>query len=133
MPTFGRDAPAIYVSNVERSATFFCDVLGFKITFTNGNSRCVAIVAQANAELHLTLNTAHAGTSHAHLMIKGLEEIYETLVNSEATIRQPPKVQEWDLRDIVFQDSDGNTFENAQTVRSNRIVERTRVEPIKSN
>jgi uncharacterized glyoxalase superfamily protein PhnB len=32
------------------------------------------------------------------------------------TVRQPPKIQSWGLRDIVVADGDGNTFEFAEAV-----------------
>ena len=114
MPTFGRVAPAVPVLDVERALSFYRDALGFTVTFTNGNPVSFAVISQGGAQLHLGVQPQKAGSSHAHIMVDDLDAVYERLVQAGATVRQPPKVQEWGLRDIVVADPDGNTFEIAE-------------------
>jgi len=114
MSTFGRVAPSIPVADMNRALRFYCDVLGFTVTFTNGSPVCFAIIKQGNAELHVALQPGKAGSLHAHLMVDVLDPVYERLQQSGAVIRQAPKRQEWGLRDIIFADPDGNTFEVAE-------------------
>ena len=104
------------IRDSERALTFYRDVLGFVVEFTNGNPVQFAVVAQGNAELHIGVQQSKAGTLHAHLMVDGLDDIHAKLVAAGATIRQPPKVQPWGLRDMVVCDPDGNSLEIAEKV-----------------
>jgi catechol 2,3-dioxygenase-like lactoylglutathione lyase family enzyme len=114
MPTFGRVAPAIPVVDLERALRFYRDALGFTVTFTKGDPVSFAVISQHGAQLHLGVQPAKAGSAHAHIMVDDLDAVYERLLRAGAAVRQPPKVQEWGLRDIVVADPDGNTFEIAE-------------------
>ena len=119
MSNFGRVAPTIPVADMNRALQFYCDVLGFTVTFTNGSPVSFAVIKQGDAELHLGVQPGKAGSSHAHLMVDELDPVYERLQRARADIRQAPKVQEWGLRDIVIADPDGNTFEIAERASGN--------------
>jgi len=114
MATFGRVAPSIFVADMPRALHFYRDVLGFSVTFTNGNPISFAVIKQGDAQLHLGVAPGKAGSFHAHIMVDQLDAVYERLVQASATIRQAPKIQSWGLRDIVIADPDGNTFELAE-------------------
>ena len=116
MATFGRIAPTLPVTDIERALQFYRDLLGFEVQFTNGEPVSFAVVKQGGAELHLEVQPGKTGSLHAHLMVDDLDLVYERLQHAGAAIRQPPKVQPWGLRDIVVADPDGNTFEIAQVV-----------------
>jgi catechol 2,3-dioxygenase-like lactoylglutathione lyase family enzyme len=116
MPTFGRVAPGVPVADMDRAIRFYRDLLGFDVQFTGGSPVSFAVLKQGDAELHLTLEPAKAGSFHAHLMVDDLDGVHERLQQGGATIREPPKVQPWGLRDIVNADPDGNTFEIAEPV-----------------
>jgi catechol 2,3-dioxygenase-like lactoylglutathione lyase family enzyme len=116
MVTFGRVAPSIYVRDLQRSLGFYCDVLGFSVVFTNGAPICIAVMKREAANLNLCLQPERAGSCHAHILLTGLDSFYASLVEAGISVRQPPKVQEWGLRDIVVADPDGNTFEFAEVV-----------------
>jgi catechol 2,3-dioxygenase-like lactoylglutathione lyase family enzyme len=116
MAKFGRVAPGVPVADMDRALRFYRDVLGFDVQFTNGSPISFAVLKQGDAELHLSVQPAKAGSLHAHLMVDDLDAVHERLQQGAATIRQPPKVQPWGLRDIVIADPDGNTFEIAEPV-----------------
>ena len=116
MAKFGRVAPSIPVADMQRALQFYRDVLGFSMTFTNGNPISFAIIKQGDAQLHLGVAPGKAGSFHAHIMVDHLEAVYQRLVQASATIRQAPKIQSWGLRDIVIADPDGNTFELAEPI-----------------
>jgi catechol 2,3-dioxygenase-like lactoylglutathione lyase family enzyme len=116
MVTFGRVAPSIYVRDMQRSLDFYCDVLGFSVVFTNGLPICFAVLKRDAANVNLCLQPGRAGMCHAHILLTGLDSFYASLVKAGVLVRQPPKVQEWGLRDIVVADADGNTFEFAEVV-----------------
>jgi len=114
MSKFGRVAPTIPVADMNRALRFYCDVMGFAVTFTNGSPVCFAVIKQGDAELHVGLQPGKAGSLHAHLMVDELDPVYKRLQQADAAIRQAPRIQEWGLRDIVIADPDGNTFEVAE-------------------
>lgn len=116
MATFGRVAPGVPVTDMDHAIRFYRDLLGFEVGFTNGSPVSFAVLKQGDAELHLSAEPAKAGSFHAHLMVDDLDGVHERLQQGGATIRQPPKVQPWGLRDIVIADPDGNTFEIAEPV-----------------
>lgn len=116
MATFGRVAPTIPVTDIVRALGFYHDVLGFDVTFTNGDPVCFAIINQGAAQLHLSVQPDQAGSAHAHLMVDELDEIHEALKQASIPIRQRPMVQPWGLRDLVVADPDGNTFEIAEPI-----------------
>ncbi len=116
MPTFGRVAPTIPVTEMDRALRFYRDTLGFAVAFTNGDPVCFAALTQGAAQLHLEVQPQKAGSSHAHILVDDLDAVHELLLRAGADVRQPPQVQEWGLRDIVIADPDGNTFEIAEPV-----------------
>jgi catechol 2,3-dioxygenase-like lactoylglutathione lyase family enzyme len=103
---------------MERALRFYRDVLGFTVAFTNGDPPSFAVIKQGAAELHLAAGNSNAGSAHAHLLVDDLDAVHQRLVQAGVTIRQPPKIQPWGLRDIVVADPDGNSFEVAEPVGS---------------
>ena len=118
MPTFGRVAPSIPVSDIGRALGFYRDVLGFMVTFTNGMPVTFAVIQQGEAEVHLVTQPDRAGSAHAHLMVDDLDGVYAALKKASIPLRQPPKIQAWGLRDLVVADLDGNTFEIAHAAEN---------------
>lgn len=116
MPTFGRVAPTIPVAEMERALRFYRDILGFIVSFTNGDPVSFAVINQGGTQLHLSVQPHQAGSSHVHIPVDDLDALYERLMQAGATVRQAPTLQEWGLRDIVIADPDGNTFEIAEPV-----------------
>jgi catechol 2,3-dioxygenase-like lactoylglutathione lyase family enzyme len=116
MVTFGRVAPSIYVRDLQRALDFYCDLLGFSVVFTNGSPICIAVLKRDAAYLNLCLQPERAGLCHAHILLTGLDSFYARLLEAGVTVRQPPKIQDWGMRDIVVADRDGNTFEFAEVI-----------------
>lgn len=114
MVTFGRVSPTIYVHDIPLSLEFYRDILGFTVVFTNGSPVSFAVLEQDAACIHLCIRPKGAGSCHAHIMLRGLDSLYDKLIGAGVKVRQPPKVQPWGLRDIVVADPDGNTFEFAE-------------------
>jgi catechol 2,3-dioxygenase-like lactoylglutathione lyase family enzyme len=49
-------------------------------------------------------------------MVDDLDAVHDLVRAAGVAIRQPPKVQQWGLRDIVIADFDGNTYELAEQI-----------------
>jgi catechol 2,3-dioxygenase-like lactoylglutathione lyase family enzyme len=116
MATFGRVSPSIYVSDLQRALEFYRDTLGFAVIFVNGSPVSFAVLRQDAAQIHLVVRPERAGSCHTHIMLSGLDSLFEKLTGAGVVVRQSPKVQPWGLRDIVVADPDGNTFEFAELI-----------------
>ena len=114
MARFGRVAPTIPVTDIERALRFYRDVLGFVVAFTNADPVSFAVINQGDAQLHLGVQPDKAGSIHAHLMVDDLDGIHDALRQAGIAIRQTPTVQSWGLRDLIVADPDGNSFEIAE-------------------
>jgi uncharacterized glyoxalase superfamily protein PhnB len=116
MFAFSQVSPSIYVRDMKRALEFYRELLGFCVVFTNGSPVSFAVLRRDAASVHLCVRPAVVGTCHTHIMLSDLDSLYGKLVGVGATVRQPPKVQPWGLRDILVADCDGNTFEFAESV-----------------
>lgn len=114
MAKFGRVAPTVPVTDIDQALRFYRDVLGFVVAFTNGDPVSFAVINQGDAQLHLSVQPETAGSIHAHLMVDDLDSIHDALRQAGISIRQPPTIQPWRLRDLVVADPDGNSFEIAE-------------------
>lgn len=79
--TMGRIASAIPVSDIDRALGFYRDILGMRVTFTNGDPIGFVILKRDGAELHLTLLKGHRAGTHnvAHLMIDDATRLHDYL------------------------------------------------------
>jgi catechol 2,3-dioxygenase-like lactoylglutathione lyase family enzyme len=102
------------VADFSRALGFYEGVLGFRVGFTNGDPVSFAVIRQGEAELHLRVQPARAGSSHIHMMVNDLDSVYDRLQAAAVPVTQPPKLQPWGLRDLIVADPDGNTFELAE-------------------
>jgi catechol 2,3-dioxygenase-like lactoylglutathione lyase family enzyme len=113
---FGRVAPSIYVSDLDRSIAFWTGQLGFEVKFTNGAPASFAVLRRDAAEFHLAVNPDIAGKCHCHIMVEGIEDLYDTVAANGMHIIQRLKKQPWGFRDIVVVDPDGNMLELAAPI-----------------
>jgi catechol 2,3-dioxygenase-like lactoylglutathione lyase family enzyme len=115
---FGRVAPGIPVTNLQKALAFYCNVLGFEKTFENGNPVGFAIVERDSAELHLTLKPTHKATTEnvAHLMVSDAAALYEHCEKNKVRIIKSLRDADFGLRCFVFADPDGNRFDVGELI-----------------
>ncbi len=113
---FGRAAPTIPVRDIAMALAFYCDVLGFKKTFENGNPVVFAILERDDAEVHLTLQPDHQPSSYnvLHLLVSDARALHAHLENSGARIVKGLRDQTYGLRDFIVADPDGNRLDIGQ-------------------
>lgn len=116
--TFGRMAPTIPVTDLPKALAFFCDVLGFKKVFENGNPVGFVILERDAAELHLTLNPGHKATTKnvAHLMVSNATALYDHCIANHVRIVKGIRDADYGLRSFVFADPDGNRFDVGEPI-----------------
>lgn len=115
---FGRLAPGIPVTDIQRSIEFYQDVLGMKKVFENGSPVGFAILILGEAEIHLSLEKDHKATSInvAHLMVDDASALYDHLATKNVRIVKGLKDAEYGLRQFIFADPDGNRIDVGQEI-----------------
>ena len=114
--TLGRIAPTVFVTDIERSVTFYRDALGFEQEFQNGDPVGFVILVRDAAELHLSLVPGHRGSTAnvAHLMVDDATALYERLEQHGVRIVKAIRDADYGLRTFVFADPDGNRIDVGQ-------------------
>jgi len=112
-----RALPVIFVANVEESASFFRNTLGFSIDFLHGKPPFYGSVSRDGACLHLKF--VHEpmlavgvhdkeGLINAFIEVEDVETLYAEYVAAGATFQQTLEKQAWGGRDFIVSDLDGN-------------------------
>lgn len=112
----GRMAPTIPVTDIERAVTFYRDLLGMTVVFTNGTPVGFVILCRDDAELHLTLVGDHRPRTFnvAHLMVDDAARLYARLTEHDVRIVKRLRDADYGLRGFVFCDPDGNRIDVGQ-------------------
>ena len=116
---FGRTAPTVPVSDIDRALEFYCGLLGMEKTFENGDPVGFVILVRDHAEVHLTLSPGHKGstTNLLHLKVDDADALYQHLEASGARIIKGLRDQEYGLRDFIVADPDGNRLDVGQPLK----------------
>ncbi|MEM7300838.1 MAG: VOC family protein [Pseudomonadota bacterium] len=111
--TFGRVAPMLPVSDIERAVGFYCQTLGFQKRFENGNPVGFVILVRDDAELHLTLQPEHPSAKFnvAHMMVSDADEVYRLCQQAGCRIIKKLRTHDFGMRMFVFEDPDGNRID----------------------
>jgi uncharacterized glyoxalase superfamily protein PhnB len=112
-----RAIPVLLVANVQSSAEFFRDTLGFSIDFLHGQPAFYAAVSRDEACVHLKF--VHEpmlapraqdkdGFITALIQVENVKALYAEYVTAGATFDQKLKKQAWGGRDFIVRGPDGN-------------------------
>ncbi|MFF0265538.1 glyoxalase superfamily protein [Kribbella sp. NPDC004536] len=111
--------PVLYVANVNASATFYRDQLGFRIDFLHGNPPFYGSVSRNGATLHLKhvdepvfapAAAEREGLIMAFIDTPNVHELYAEYLTTDAKIIQKLTKQPWGGTDFTLRDPDGNTI-----------------------
>jgi uncharacterized glyoxalase superfamily protein PhnB len=123
---YGRVSPNIQVTNMENALKFYLDILGMKVTFTNGGTVSdqgssaskfsFVIVEKDSAEIHLTLNPKHVSSKEnvAHMIVDDAKAVYEHIQSQGVKIVKELRDHDFDMRAFVMADPDGNCIDVGQ-------------------
>jgi catechol 2,3-dioxygenase-like lactoylglutathione lyase family enzyme len=116
-PRLTRAVPVILVVNVQASAEFFRDTLGFSIDFLHGHPAFYGSVSRDGACVHLKFvhepvlavgAQDRDGFITAFIEVENVKALYAEYVTAGATFDQKLKKQAWGGRDFIVRDPDGN-------------------------
>jgi catechol 2,3-dioxygenase-like lactoylglutathione lyase family enzyme len=112
-----RAVPVILVANVEASARFFRDTLGFSIDFLHGKPPFYGSVSRDGACLHLKFVHEPVfavgaqdgdGFISAFIEVENVKALYAEYAAAGATFDQKLRKEAWGGRDFIVRDLDGN-------------------------
>jgi catechol 2,3-dioxygenase-like lactoylglutathione lyase family enzyme len=111
--TFGRMAPGIGVSDMARSVAFYTEVLGFEVSFQNGDPVQFTLLERDKTELHLLLAPGHRGPAFnvAHLIVDDVDALHARCVAAGAPVIKALADKDYGMRAFVFADPDGNRID----------------------
>jgi catechol 2,3-dioxygenase-like lactoylglutathione lyase family enzyme len=118
-PRLTRALPVIFVANVETSAEFFRNTLGFSIDFLHGAPPFYGSVSRGGACIHLKFvhepvlavgAQDRDGFITAFIEVENVKALYAEYVTAGATFDQKLKKQAWGGRDFIIRDPDGNSI-----------------------
>lgn len=115
---FGRTAPGVPVTDMNRSIKFYSEILGMEKVFENGSPIGFAIMMKDSAEIHLTLAKTHKATDRnlVHLMVDDAKSLHDHLEKHEVRIIKGLRDADYGLKQFVFADPDGNRIDVGQEV-----------------
>ena len=110
--------PVVFVSNVQTSATFFRDKLGFAIDFLHGNPPFYASVSRGAARLHLRfvhepvitpgVREREDGLLSAFLDVDNIKSLFAEYKAAGVDFAQPLRKEPWGASAFIVRDPDGN-------------------------
>jgi len=118
-PRFARAVPIIFVANVQASAEFFRDTLGFSIDFLHGHPPFYGAVSRDGACVHLKFvhepvfaigTQDREGFIMAFIEVENVKALYARYVAAGVTFEQKLRKQAWGGRDFIVRDLDGNAI-----------------------
>jgi catechol 2,3-dioxygenase-like lactoylglutathione lyase family enzyme len=116
-PRLTRAVPIVFVADVQASAEFFRDTLGFSIEFLHGQPPFYGAVSRDGACVHLkfvhepvfAIGTEDSdGLIMAFIEVENVKALYATYLAAGVTFGQKLKKQAWGGRDFIVRDLDGN-------------------------
>jgi catechol 2,3-dioxygenase-like lactoylglutathione lyase family enzyme len=113
---FGRTAPTVPVTDLERALGFYVGVLGMTETFRNGDPVGFVIVERDIAEIHLSLDRDHRASTEnvLHLMVDDADAVFEQVTARGVRIVKGVRDADYGLRTFVMADPDGNRIDVGQ-------------------
>lgn len=111
--------PVLYVADVDASARFYADRLGFRIDFVHGDPPFYGSVSREGATLHLKVvdepvfvpgAARREGLIMAFIDAPNVRELYAEYLAADAEIAQKLTKQAWGGTDFIVRDPDGNAI-----------------------
>ncbi len=104
-------SPILQVADLNKSITFFCEVLGFTKEFAYGEPAFYAGVKRNEVISHLCSSEEHAkrrGMGSIYVICDEVDAYYDTIRANGAEITSPLNTYPYGMRDFQIKDSDGN-------------------------
>ena len=98
---FVQGAPVLHVADVESTATFYRDVLGFTSDF--GDER-YAVVWRDNSAIHFVRDSGNPSGVHLFQWVKDVNAYHREIVSRGAVVAMEPTDQPYGIRELGIRD-----------------------------
>ena len=105
------DAAVFAISDMEASLAYYCDALGFSITFKWGEPVTYACLCRDEVALHLAVQSLakrQPGQSALCIFVRDVDAVHAEIAAKGARVVKAPKDYEYGMRDFDVLDLDGN-------------------------
>ena len=107
-----RVTPQLRMTNWKRSRIFYEDGLGFTVDWTHQFEKDFPVFAQLTLDGMSIFLTEHSGDCKVggavYFVIDNVDEYYKEVINRGIKVDESPEDSEWDTREMVITDPDGN-------------------------
>ena len=102
---FIQGAPVLHVADVQATATYYRDVLGFQWDFGNED---YSVVWRDNSAIHFARGS-HEPPSGVHLFqwVQDVDSYYREVADRGATVTNEPTDRPYDIREFSVRDPNG--------------------------
>ena len=108
--------PILYSDDVQRSITFYTEVLGFREHWIWDDTAGFGGVVNDKATIFFCKgDQGHKGTWLA-INVDNVDEVYEA-IKDKAEINGPPEDKPWFMREMLVKDPDGHILRVGQNIR----------------
>ncbi len=124
MTTFRSVAPVCPVTDVERTAEWYVNELGFEARWINrdpdgDDPTSYAVLSREGVTIHLVLAEAPiADYMPFQVHVDDVDSLFSELESKGIPVSQEPTDQHWGHRDCAFVDPDGNPIWFSQAIAS---------------
>lgn len=101
---FVQGAPVLHVANVEATAAFYRDVLGFTWDF---GDEAYAVVWRDNSAIHFVQGNGSPTGVHLFQWVKDVDAYFREIVDRGAQVATEPTSQRYGIREFGVQDING--------------------------
>ena len=108
---FSHFAVVLAVSEIRKSISYYCDQLGFKVTFESNDPIDYAVLKRGEVSIHLTkknVDTNHsAHRTSVYIFVHNVDAVYREFIDNGVAIHNPVGDRDYGMRDFDIMDPDG--------------------------
>src|SRR5262245_42539825 len=101
---FIQGAPVLHVRDVEATARYYRDVLGFTFDFGDAS---YAVVWRDNSAIHFVKDERDPSGVHLFQWLRDVDAYHDEIAKRGATIASPPANQPYGIRELAVRDING--------------------------
>ena len=109
---FSHAATILAVKDMQISIAYYCNQLGFDLTFTWGEPVEYAVLNREEAvSIHLSKSSQDIGSGNhtaLYIFVHDVDRVYEEFQSKEVTITTPIGDRDYYMRDFDLKDPDGH-------------------------
>lgn len=120
---FIQGAPVLHVPDVEATARYYRDVLGFTWDFGDEN---YAVVWRDNSAIHFVKDERSLAGIHLFQWVRDVDAYYDEITKRGARVGAPPANRPYGIRELAIEDINGIGVVFGQDIETEQVVQSDR-------